>query len=1043
MATFSVQGATDPKTSVELLIPGTNAICTVQVYTNGTLAGPTAYRMNGNVVKLLVGATVTNAIVSYYPMASGTAIFSQNFDGASAPGLPSGWTTSASGVQSPWITQTPGDTAPNAAFSTDPTYIGVNELVSPPINIPAGTAQLSFRNNYNLETGVGTDGYDGGVLEIKIGTNAFTDILTAGATFVTGGYNSVIDTAYSNPLAGRHAWSGNSGGYVTTALNLPVVVAGQTIQLRWRCGSDDSNGSTGWRIDTISITGQMCLCCNNASNTPPILPAQSNRTIAALTTLTVTNTASDADLPPQTLSYQLTSAPAGAAIDSSGIITWTPSAGQASSTNALTTVVTDNGSPALGTTNSFVVVVTPANTAPVLPPPSNRTVAELTTLIVTNTASDTDSPPNTLTYTLLAAPSGAAISASGVITWTPSEAQGPGTNVITTRVTDNGTPPLSATNSFTVVVTEVNSAPTLPPLNNRTISALATLVVTNTGTDLDIPANTLSYSLLAAPAGATISPNGVIAWSATQAQAPSTNTITTQATDNGVPPLSATNSFLVIVTQSNSPPVITAQPVSRTNILGTTATFSVTATGSGSSLTYQWIKNATNNLVNGGNISGVTSSSLTISNVAPSDAASYTVLVTNSGGNVLSAPAVLTVVSTNAGPLLFADNFSRGSNPGPLAPWLVQAGNWTVTAGALRAGTNAAQSDGFAYITNSWTNYTVQARVRFDSSNGNGGGIGGRVNPVTGAHYAAWIYPEGSVDGPSLLRILKFQDWASFEYGNVTYQPMAQASLPGVGTNWHTVNLAFQGNQIVASYDGVQVAAVTDTESNPYATGAISVDTFTDNTIYNMYVDDVTVNALPPILMAVNDLYFVNRGGTLTVPAPGVLGNDTAGQQANLTAARITGPFRGTLTLNANGGFTYIPTNNITGVDTFTYVANDGTSNSAPAVVTIDVTPPTNSFFDDFSRATTANTFLPWVIGLGEWSVTNSTLQGTATIRNDYSDAYIPANWTNFSIQARITLPAGAWAGGLSARVNPATGARYVANIYPEGSGLGPLRRCG
>src|SRR6266704_5321391 len=113
---------------------------------------------------------------------------------------------------------------------------------------------------------------------------------------------------------------------------------------------------------------------------------------------------------------------------------------------------------------------------------------------------------------------------------------------------------------------------------------------------------------------------------------------------------------------------------------------------------------------------------------------------------------------------------------------------------------------------------------------------------------------------------------------------MAQVTLPGVGTNWHTVSLAFQGNQIVASYDGVQVAAVSDTESNPYPTGAISVDMFTDNNIYNMFVDDVTVSAVPPILMAVNDLYFVNRGGTLTVPAPGVLAHDTAGLQTNFIA---------------------------------------------------------------------------------------------------------------------------------------------------------------
>jgi hypothetical protein len=548
--------------------------------------------------------------------------------------------------------------------------------------------------------------------------------------------------------------------------------------------------------------------------------------------------------------------------------------------------------------------------------------------------------------------------------------------------------------------------------------------------------NALSYALLVAPTGAAISPAGVITWTPTQAQAPGTNTITTQVTDNGVPPLSATNSFLVIVTQSNTPPVITSQPVSITNNAGTTATFSVTATGS--SMSYQWIKNATNNLGNGGNISGATTSSLTISSVTASDAGSYSVLVTNSGGSVLSAPATLTVVNTNIGALLFADDFTRGTDPGPLTPWIAQIGNWTVTGGALRAGTNAAQSYGFAYVTNSWTNYSVQARVRFSSVNGYGGGIGGRVNPVTGAHYAAWIFPEGSAAGPAILRILKYQDWDSFEYQNITYQSLAQATLPGVGTNWHTVKLSFQGNQIVASYDGAQVAAATDTESNPDATGAISVDMFTDDNIYNMFVDDVAVNALPPILMAVNDLYFVNRAGTLTVAAPGVLANDTTPLQTNLTAARVSGPFRGTLTFNLTGGFTYVPTNNITGIDTFTYVANDGTSNSAPAVVTIDVTPPTNSFFDDFTRATTANSFSPWVVGLGEWNVTNGTLQGMSTIANDYSDAYIPGNWTNFTIQARITLPSGAWAGGLSARVNPATGARYVANIYPEGSPLGP-----
>jgi len=99
---------------------------------------------------------------------------------------------------------------------------------------------------------------------------------------------------------------------------------------------------------------------------------------------------------------------------------------------------------------------------------------------------------NTLTYSFLSSPAGATISGSGIINWTPTEAQGPSTNLFTIRVVDNGSPPLSATNSFTVVVNDVNSTPVLSAQANRTIPAQTTLIVTNTATDTDIPANILT-----------------------------------------------------------------------------------------------------------------------------------------------------------------------------------------------------------------------------------------------------------------------------------------------------------------------------------------------------------------------------------------------------------------------------------------------------------------------------------------------------------------------------------------------------------------------
>jgi Putative Ig domain len=550
--TFSIKGATDPNTAVELLIPGSNSMCSIQVITNGNLASSSAYRTNGQLIKLRVGTTVTNAVISYFPI-SVSQTFTENFDAVTPPDLPGAWTSASSGAQSAWTSSASlSDTVPNSVFSPDASNIGVNELVSPPILLGPGTFQLTFRNNYDLETGAGTDGFDGGVLEIKIGTNAFTDILAAGGNFVSGGYTSVIDSNFGNPLAGRQAWSGTSGGFIGTVINLPPAASGQTIQLRWRCGTDNGNGRTGWRIDTVAINNRLCLCCTVA-NTAPSLPNQTNRTISELTSLVVTNTGTDSDIPANTLYYSLVNPPASAGIDLNGVITWTPAEGQGPSTNTFTTIVTDSGFPPLSATNSFMVIVTEVNSAPVLPTQNNRTIAELTTLTVANTATDSDIPANTLSYSLLTPPVGATISASGVITWTPTEAQGPSTNTFTTVVTDNGVPPLSATNTFVVTVTEVNGAPILPAQGNRSISALSTLIVTNTATDSDIPANVLAYSLLNAPASATISASGVITWSPTLAQDRSTNLFRTVVTDNGSPPLSATNTFTVFV---NSDPVV-------------------------------------------------------------------------------------------------------------------------------------------------------------------------------------------------------------------------------------------------------------------------------------------------------------------------------------------------------------------------------------------------------------------------------------------------------------------------------------------------------
>ncbi|MBI2875410.1 MAG: cadherin-like domain-containing protein [Candidatus Tectomicrobia bacterium] len=89
--------------------------------------------------------------------------------------------------------------------------------------------------------------------------------------------------------------------------------------------------------------------------------------------------------------------------------------------------------------------------------------------------------------------------------------------------------------------------------------------------------------------------------------------------------------------------------------------------------------------------------------------------------------------------------------------------------------------------------------------------------------------------------------------------------------------------------------------------------------------------------VAADDAYAVEEDGVLTVDAPGVLGNDTDGEGDSLAAALVNGPAHGALTLNPNGSFGYTPAPNFSGTDTFTYLAQDGKAESAPATVTITV----------------------------------------------------------------------------------------------------------
>ncbi|PWU21265.1 MAG: hypothetical protein C5B50_02150 [Verrucomicrobia bacterium] len=310
-------GAVDPNETVTLTFglkniggaPTTNLVATLQasggvtsptgpqsyglLAAGGSASHPFTFKATGScggtltaTVQLQDGPANLGSIAFTIQLGVVTAAapLNQAFDSVAAPALPAGWTSAlVSGSQDNWVTTAAANaSAPNAVFITDNPATSENALVSPAFSIASSSAQLTFQQNYALQAsqhGRKTY-YDGGVLEIKIGNGAFTDIITAGGSFITGGYNVTLATG--NPLAGSSAWGGDSGGWVTTTVALPASAAGQTVQLRWACATAGANasGGAGWYVDSVVISDTVAICCGAPTNSLPAFSAEPTNQVA-------------------------------------------------------------------------------------------------------------------------------------------------------------------------------------------------------------------------------------------------------------------------------------------------------------------------------------------------------------------------------------------------------------------------------------------------------------------------------------------------------------------------------------------------------------------------------------------------------------------------------------------------------------------------------------------------------------------------------------------------------------------------------------------
>jgi VCBS repeat-containing protein len=159
--------------------------------------------------------------------------------------------------------------------------------------------------------------------------------------------------------------------------------------------------------------------------------------------------------------------------------------------------------------------------------------------------------------------------------------------------------------------------------------------------------------------------------------------------------------------------------------------------------------------------------------------------------------------------------------------------------------------------------------------------------------------------------------------------------------------------------------------------------------------------------VSLDDTYWADAGTSLTVDAPGVLENDTGAEADPLAAALENGPSHGTLTLNADGSFTYTPDDGFLGTDTFTYTASDGTTMGNVATATIfvgDPDPTHNPVAKDDGYVVDAETLLSIPADQGVLAndtdpdgnpltavLVAGTAHGTLTLNPDGSFDYQPA----------------------------------------------------
>ncbi len=261
-------------------------------------------------------------------------------------------------------------------------------------------------------------------------------------------------------------------------------------------------------IDDVTITGSRSSGGGGGINPPP----QTAPTFVSINDIainegdTTTITARATDTNGDTIRYSLSSSQSWVSINSnSGTITISAPSELSSTNYSVTVKATDNDGY---DTESFRINITEINQSPILSDIGNKSVKEESTLSFRLSSSDSDRPSQTLRYSMSNAPTGSSINSStGLFSWTPNITQS-GTYDVTFKVTDNGSPAKS--DSETITITVINKAPTIPQVP-PVLSSVSDVTINEGDTKsfavsaTDDNNDTITYSLSNSPSWVTIS----------------------------------------------------------------------------------------------------------------------------------------------------------------------------------------------------------------------------------------------------------------------------------------------------------------------------------------------------------------------------------------------------------------------------------------------------------------------------------------------------------------------------------------------------------